>query len=240
MPTLHLILVPGLMCDAAVWEYQARELSTIAEITIPDHGSIDSLPAMADAILERAPQRFALAGHSMGGRVAFEVYRKAPERIAGLALLDTACTPRAAGEQGEQEAAERYRLLDKARREGTRAMGAEWVQRMVHPDRLSDKQLIDAILDMIERKSADVFAAQIKALLDRPDARPVLQKTECPALVLCGRQDAWSVLDHHKEMAAMIAHSRLVAIENCGHMSTMERPADVTAAIREWLTSLRV
>src|SRR5262245_48022577 len=234
----HLILVPGLMCDAAVWEHQASHLRDLANITIADHGSLDSLTAMGEAILEHAPQRFALAGHSMGGRVAFEVYRRAPERVIGIALLDTACTPFPAGIKGQEETGQRYALLVKACLQGTRAMGEEWVQRMVHPDRLSDARLLDLILDMFGRKTPDIFAAQVKALLNRPDATAVLSQIRCPALVLCGRQDSWSVLGHHEQMAAMIPNSRLVVIENCGHMSTMERPAEVTTALRHWLTSL--
>jgi pimeloyl-ACP methyl ester carboxylesterase len=238
MSTPHLILVPGLMCDAAVWEHQARELGTRTTIEIPNHGSIDSLGGMAEAILNRAPKRFAIAGHSMGGRAALEVFRKAPDRIAGIALLDTAYAPRLAGGAGEQEAVQRYALLEQGRSEGLRAMGARWAQPMVHPERLSDEPLMNAILDMIARKTADIFAAQIKALLERPDAAPVLRAIRCPAVVLCGRQDSWSVLAQHHEMAAMNPHCRLVVIEECGHMSTMERPEAVTAAMREWLTSL--
>ena len=158
--------------------------------------------------------------------------------MIGIALLDTAYTPLPPGIEGEEEARQRHRLVEKARTEGMCAMGAEWVQRMVHPDRLSDRRLMDSILEMIARKTPDIFAAQIKALLSRPDATAVLSQIRCPALVLCGRQDFWSVLARHEQMAAMIPNSRLVVIENCGHMSTMERPAEVTAALREWLTSL--
>src|SRR5262245_11462607 len=236
MSNPHLVLVPGIMCDAAVWEHQARNLRDLVDITIPDHGSIDSLPAMGQAILKRAPERFALAGHSMGGRVAIEVFRRAAQRVFGLALLDTACVARRAGQEGEEEAAQRYGLLEKARKEGMRAMGAEWVQRMVHPDRLSDSQLINAILEMIARKTPDIFAAQIKALVERPDATAVLPQIQCPTLVLCGREDSWSVLAGHEKMASLIPNSRL--IEHCGHMSTMERPVEVSAAMRDWFTSL--
>ena len=117
-------------------------------------------------------------------------------------------------------------------------MGAEWVKKMVHPDRLSDVPLLDSILTMIALKSADIFAAQTKALLERPDAGPLLGKIHCPTLVLCGRQDAWSGLPRHEEMAERIPNSRLVVIEDCGHMSTMERPEAVTAAMREWFLEL--
>ena len=226
------------MCDEAVWEHQARELRTLTSIAIADHGSLDSLEIMAETILSRAPNRFALAGHSMGGRVAIEVFRRAPERIAGIALLDTAYAPLPPGPKGRLEAEQRYALLAKARNEGMRAMGAAWAEKMVHPDRLSDARLMHAILDMIERKTPDLFAAQIKALLDRPDAEPVLSRIDCPAMVLCGRQDSWSGLAQHEQMAAMIPHGRLVIIEECGHMSTMERPEEVTAAMRVWLLGI--
>jgi pimeloyl-ACP methyl ester carboxylesterase len=234
----HLVLIPGLLCDETAWEHQRDRLQDIATITIADHGSLDSFDAMADAILNNAPERFVLAGHSMGARVALQVLRRSPERVTHLALLDTGHTPRPTGKRRDEEAAERYRLLERAQREGMRRMGIEWVQPMVHPDRLSDAGLIDAILDMIERKTPEIFAAQIKALLERPDATAVLKQVRCPALVLCGRQDAWSVLSVHEEMASLIPHSRLKVIEDCGHMSTMERPVEVTAALREWLTSL--
>jgi pimeloyl-ACP methyl ester carboxylesterase len=160
--------------------------------------------------------------------------------VESLALLDTACTPRAAGVRGDEEARQRYRLLEIARQEGMRQMGADWAEPMVHPSRASDPRLMDAILDMIARKTPEIFAAQIRALLNRPDATGLLGKIQCPALVLCGRQDSWSVLSHHEEMASRIPRSRLVVIEECGHMSTMERPEEVTAALREWLTSLSV
>jgi pimeloyl-ACP methyl ester carboxylesterase len=234
----HLILVPGLMCDAEVWAGQARELRSLTTIDIADHAMLDSLEGMADAILKRAPDEFALAGHSMGGRIAFEVLRQAPNRVRGVALLDTNYLPRTPEEGGDREAANRYELLDVARKEGVRAMAAKWVQGMVHPDRLSDRPLIEAMIEMMARKTPEAFGAQIRALLNRRDSTPVLPTIQCPALVLCGRQDAWSVVARHEEMAALIPESRLVVIEDCGHMSTMERPEAVTGALKEWLTKM--
>jgi pimeloyl-ACP methyl ester carboxylesterase len=238
MSKLHLILIPGLICDDTLWEHQAHELRNLAEISIADHGSLDSFAAMADAILKTAPPHFAMAGHSMGGRVAFQIFKRAADRISGIALMDTAPTPRAPGVEGQREAEQRFRLLDKAHKEGMRAMGTEWLKPMVHPDRLSDAELMNAILDMIERKTPDIFAAQINALLHRPDSRSILPEIRCPTLVLCGRQDAWSGLAYHEEMASMIPSSSLAVIENCGHMSPMERPAEVTAAMRGWLEAI--
>lgn len=232
---IDLVLVPGLLCDSTVWEQQARALGAFTTIQITDHGKLDSLAKMAEAILERAPARFALAGHSMGGRVAFEVLRRAPERVIAVALMDTAYAPLSPGREGKAEAMGRYALLEVARTRGMRAMASDWVKNMVHPDRLQDAPLIESILTMMERKSPDIFAAQIKALLERPDAAPLLANIRCPALVLCGRQDAWSTLPRHEEMAQRIPGSRLVVIEDCGHMSTMERPEAVTDALRNWL-----
>jgi pimeloyl-ACP methyl ester carboxylesterase len=226
------------MCDETVWRHQEQELAKLTSVTIADHGSIDSLAEMATAILKRAPHRFAIAGHSMGGRVTLEVFRQAQERIAGMALMDTAFAPRPQGQAGALEAAQRYALLEIAKTKGMRAMAAVWSEKMVRPERLSDSRLMNAILDMMERKTATMFEAQIKALLERPDATPLLGQIACPAMVLCGRQDTWSVLAQHEEMARRIPGSKLVVIGDCGHMSTMERPEAVSSAMRDWLIAL--
>jgi len=234
----HLLLLPGLACDEEVWKHQARRLSQNATVQIADYGASDSLKKMAEAALRRAPARFALAGHSMGGRVAFEIFRRVPECVTGLALLDTAYRPFAGGDHGEREKAERLRLVDIARSQGMRAMARDWVQNMVHPSRLRDKALIDSIVEMLARKTPEIYAAQIKALLERPNATPVLSAIRCPTLVLCGREDSWSTLSTHKELAARIPQSKLVVIENCGHMATMERPGKATAALADWFSCL--
>jgi pimeloyl-ACP methyl ester carboxylesterase len=234
----HLLLLPGLACDAEVWKHQARALAEITSVEIADYGSSDSLPEMARVAIARAPESFAVAGHSMGGRVALEVVRRVPERVVGLGLFDTAYQPWMPGEAGEREKAERFGYVKIAQTEGMRAMARQWLQKMVHPSRLADKPLIDSIIEMFGRKSPDVFTGQIKALLNRPDAGPVLAGARCPTLVMCGRDDAWSPLEVHRRMAALIPHSRLVVIENCGHMAPMERPEAVTAALAGWLSGL--
>jgi len=190
---------------------------------------------MAERVLAVAPPSFALAGHSMGGRVALEIMRRAPERVERLALLDTGFRPLPAGIGGENERAARLRLLGLARDEGMRAMGRAWARPMVHPARLADHGLMDTILDMIERQTPDQFAAQIEALLARPDAGAVLHAIRCPSLVLCGRQDAWSPLAQHEEMAGMIRGAVLEAVDDCGHMVTMEQPEAVAGAMLPWL-----
>lgn len=231
-----LVLVPGLMCDAAVWEPLLPQLAAQADCMVAEHGEADSIAAMAARVLAQAPARFALAGHSMGGRVALEVVRQAPERVTRLAVLDTGYKARTPGAAGEEEAAKRHALLAVARTRGVRAMAQQWVQDMVEPARLADAALVEAIVAMFERKSADIFARQIQALLARPDATPVLRTLAMPTLVLCGRADSWAPLSQHREIAALVpASPEVVVVEDAGHMSTMERPQAVAQAMRDWL-----
>ncbi len=233
--TSTVVLVPGLLCDADVWQHQRASLSAVCDVVIADHGLCDSLGDMAEQILAGAPARFALAGHSMGGRVALEIMVRAPERVTKLALLDTGYEALAEGAAGEYEKAGRYRLLDMAKRDGMAAMAAEWSSGMVYAPRLTDGPLMQAIQTMIARAMPAHFAAQIRALIARPDRTSLLAGLRLPTLVLCGRDDNWSPLSRHLVMASLISGSRLVAVPACGHMSTMERPAEVSAALMEWL-----
>ena len=232
-----LLLLPGLLCDGSVWQHQVRVLADWGTAHSVEWSSEDSLPAMAQTVLRNAPERFSLAGHSMGGRVALEVYRAAPERVERIALLNTGYKPLAAGQAGEDETRGRYALLEIACSQGMRAMAEQWLPPMIHPDRHADTQLVEAILDMFARKTPEMFAAQIKALLNRPDATGVLEQIDCPALVLTGREDGWSPPSRHSEIAGKIRSSKLVIVPDCGHMSHMERPEAVASALREWLVT---
>jgi pimeloyl-ACP methyl ester carboxylesterase len=174
----------------------------------------------------------------MGGRVALEVIARAPERVAGLALLDTGFEGLNPDDGGEAERRGRYRLVDLARREGMLAMAREWAQGMVHPARREDAALMGPLHQMVARFSVEQFEAQIRALLARPDRSALLPQIAVPTLVLCGHEDAWSPLQRHQDMAARIAHSRLVDVPDCGHMSTLEQPDAVSAALRTWLQTV--
>lgn len=230
-----LVLLPGLLCDRTVWEPQIATLADVADCTVAEWDALGSIEAMAEEVLRIAPERFALAGHSMGGRVAFQVYRMAPHRVDRIALFNTGADARPAGEAGLNEERGRRMLLDVARTQGMRTMTLQWLTGMLPSYRQADGELVEAIVQMFERKSADIFERQIEALLARPNAVPVLATIQCPALVLTGQDDAWSGPARHEQMAAAIPGSRLVLVPRCGHMSTMERPAEVGAAMRAWL-----
>ena len=228
---MTLFLLPGLMCDADVWSHQRQHLSDLADVIIPDFRGYDSLMVMAESVVERAPALFALAGHSMGGRVALEVFRLAPDRISRLALLETGADPLSGGEVEKRQA-----LIDLAREGGMDAVADAWLLPMVHPDRRNDAPLLNDISRMIKRTSVEEFIKQIHALINRPDASRYLKNIECPTLLLAGRHDNLYPVRQHERMLREIPDARLVVIEDAGHMAPMEKPEAVTAAMRKWLT----
>jgi pimeloyl-ACP methyl ester carboxylesterase len=225
-----LYLLCGLLCDEQVWQAQADALRARYDVRVVSFEDCDSIGDMAAKVLADAAPRFALAGHSMGGRVALEIIRIAPQRVERLALLDTGFEGAAAG-----EAARRAVLVELALKEGIDAIARAWALPMLAPAHRRDGPLVDAILSMVRRMSGQVYAGQTRALLARPDATAVLAQIACPTLVLCGRQDGWSPPRRHEEMAALIRHSVLRLIDDCGHMSMMEQPAAVLEALEEWL-----
>ena len=235
MRSTTLVLIPGLMCDGSVWSPVSPLLNTRHPWTVADHGSANSLAHMARHILAVVDGPILLAGHSMGGRVALEIVRQAPERVRGVALMDTGYLPREPGQAGAVEQDKRMELLRIAQSQGVRAMAQEWVKGMVHPGRLADANQIEQIVCMFERKSALVFAQQIEALLNRPDGGDVLRTLQVPTLLQCGRQDAWSPPQQHEAMRALAPAAVLDVIEDAGHMAPMERPEAVAASLNRWL-----
>lgn len=232
-----LVLVPGLLCDDSVWQPQVDGLAERARCWVAPNDGHDSLPALAAELLRQAPaDRFALAGHSMGGRIALEMMRQAPERVDRLALLDTGWQPRPAGEAGEHERRQRLALLAVARESGMAEVARRWLPGMVRPAVHGSAEYAQ-MQAMVERRTPAQFAAQVQALLDRPDAGDVLARIACPTLVLCGQQDQWSPPDRHAAMAGLIRSAGLVLVPDCGHMSTLEQPAAVTAALADWLSA---
>ena len=230
-----LLLLPGFLCDQTVWREQVAAFEDDFECSIASYEMLDSLSAMAAHVVRTAPPAFALAGHSMGGRVALEVFRLAPERVTHIALFDTGCEALAPGEPAKAEIRARKRLLDIARARGMRAMSYEWIPPMIHPGRWQDEALIEEMVRMMERSTPDRFEAQMNALLARPSTSELLPRISVPALILTGREDGWSPPERHREIAGAIRGATLCIIPECGHMSTMERPADVARAMTDWL-----
>jgi len=228
---LTVLALPGLLCDAYVWEPQKAALADIAEFLIPDFTQEDSLEAMARTALALCEGPVSVVGHSMGGRAAMELWRIAPERVQRLALLDTGAHPRVEGEE-----IGRMKLVALAREQGMSALADAWLPPMVHPARTTDKDLLDPLRDMVQRKTPEIFANQQNALLNRPDAVPTLAGIAVPTLIGVGRDDLWSPVAQHEEMAAIVPGARLVVFEESGHMSTVENAPEVTAALRDWLT----
>lgn len=222
------------MCDAAVWEHQCANLSDLARIVVPDFRGFDSLTSMAEHVQASAPGSYAVAGHSMGGRVALELFNLAPDRVTRLALLDTGVHPKTAGEEEIRQV-----YIDLAKQGGMQAVASKWITPMLHPNRIGDKDLIGRITAMVDRTTVEEFMGQIHALLNRPDASPYLPQIQCPTLLLAGRHDTWSPPDQHEAMLKKISHASLIIINYAGHMAPMERPEAVTNALRDWLVRNR-
>lgn len=225
-----LILLPGLICNELVWARQLAALSDFRPAVMHDYGHARSLVTMAGRILDQAPDRMSLAGHSMGARIALEMYRMAPERIERLALLDTGVHPLAPGETEKRMA-----LFELGQREGMAALVDAWLPPMVNPNRRSDQAFMQPLRDMCISAGIDQFENQMMALIDRPDARSLLSTIMVPTLVGVGSEDTWSPVGQHQEIAAAIPASELVVFKGAGHMSPVETPEPVTEALRQWL-----
>lgn len=230
MSNIPLLLLPGLLNDARLWEAQISGLADIADITVADSTRENSIAALASAALAQAPApHFALAGLSMGGYVALEIMRQAPERVTGLALLDTSARPDTA------EATQHRRKLIKLAGSSFPAVVNGLLPKMVHPAHLQDTELTGIFRAMALTVGQAAFVRQQEAIIGRIDSRPFLKNIKCPTLVLCGRDDAITPVSLHEEMVAGIPASRLVVIEECGHLSVLEQPQQVNDAFEKWL-----
>ena len=230
--TLPLVLVPGLLCSARLYAPQVAALWPLGQVSVANHRRDADMAAIAARILAEAPPRFALAGLSMGGYIAFAMMRLAPERIAKLALLDTSARP----DMPEQKAG-REKLIGMAE-EGKLADVVEMLApRFLHRDRVNDDELRREIRAMAKDTGADAFVREMKAIMWRADSRPLLASIKCPTLVLVGEGDELTPPELSKEMAGGIAGATLNVLPGCGHLSTLEKPDAVNAALTGWLTA---
>jgi len=228
--SLPVILVPGLNCSARLYAEQIPALWQFGPVTVADHRRDDSMAAMARRILADAPPRFALAGLSMGGYLAFEILRQAADRVARLALLDTG-----AGAEVPERTAQRKPLVAWAQQGRFAEITEDQFPLLVHRSRHGDTALKAAVRAMNEETGPDAYCRQQQAIMGRPDSRPGFAAIDCPTLVLVGDDDQLTPPALAHEMANGIRGARLVVVPECGHLSTMERPQAVTEALLDWM-----
>ena len=231
MPRSPLLLLPGLLNTRRVFAPQVEALADVADFTIPELWHHDTMAAMAEAALAAAPPTFALCGFSMGGYVAFEIFRRAPQRVERIALLDTQAAP-----DSPETAARRRGFIEQTRIGRFHGIHPTLLPQLVHPSRIDDANITQPLFDMACEVGGDGFVRQQQAILGRADSRPLLVEIEMPALVIVGRQDRVTPLERAQQMASDIANARLEVIEESGHMTPLEKPAEVSAALRRWLT----
>jgi len=228
-----LVLLSGLLCDETFWTDIPQRLAGVAEIQVVSFRGFSSIPAMAQHVLDIAPEQFAVAGHSMGGRVALEIMRAAPRRITGLALLNTGVH---AVRDGEPQS--RGRLLRVAYEHGMPALAAEWLPPMLGSDAARAAELMPRLRAMIQSFTAEAYAGQVSAMLNRPEVLSVLPSIAVPTLLLSGSDDTWSPVSQQQSIRRRIPHATLFEIHGAGHMAPVERPDSVTIALREWLLTI--
>lgn len=230
---MQIVLIPGLMNDGWVWREQIGPLSRIASVRVACNDGCENLVDMATRIVAESPARIAVAGHSMGGRIAMEVVRQASDRLVGLALLNT-------GMHGVREAElpGRTALVELGRAEGMEAVAAAWMPQMLAAARRDDRVLVGGITEMLGRCTPEIFAAQQAAMMSRNDLTPLLGGLRVPTLVATGEEDGWATPKQHEEIAAQISGATLRIVPGAGHMMPVEDPAAVTAILLEWAAGL--
>jgi len=227
-----IVLVPGLACTAELFAAQIPALWRQGPVTIASTLEGETIANISAAILRDAPPRFALAGLSMGGYIALEIMRQAPERVLKLALLDTAARP-----DTPEQSALRQGLIQRVRAGELEAVLRQITPNLLHPDHRTNEALIEVQVRMGLQIGAEGFIRQEQAITGRIDSRPHLAAIAVPTLVLVGDKDALTPPDRSEEMAKAVPHARLVVIPDCGHASSLEQPQAVTDALMEWLAA---
>ena len=227
MPGMPIVFIPGLMTTCRIYQHQIEELGQRHPVLLANHWSASTMREIATQILAVAPERFALAGTSMGGYAALEIVRQAPNRVTSLALLSTSAKPDAPERsKGRREQVAFARKVNNMR-VGTKAL---W-PKLVHPALHEDHPLLTLFVEMAEQLGVDAFDRQIEAIISREDSRPLLASIKIPTLVVIGKDDALIPPDDGREIANGIPGAKLEEIENAGHMCMTERPEAVTAAL---------
>lgn len=235
MDKLNVLFLPGMLADANLFGRQATDLAELTKVEIADLSRSDSITAMAvDVLAQVSTERFALIGLSLGGYVAFEIMRRAPQRVAALALLSTSARP-----DTPEATAARRELMRRAETDFAGVVET-LIARLAHSSTVDQPEVRGVIQSMAMSLGKEVFLRQEHAIIGRPDSRPDLGRIAVPTLVLCGRDDQVTAVEMHEEMAAAIPGAVLEIIDDCGHLSTLDRPAQVSAALETWLGRVNV
>ncbi|MDP9128559.1 MAG: alpha/beta hydrolase [Pseudomonadota bacterium] len=227
---LPLLLLPGLLCDAALWQHQLKALKTLADCQVPDLTQQDRVDALARFVLAGAPPQFALGALSMGGYVAFEIMRQAPTRVLKLCLIST--SSRADTPEQRQR---RQLLMAMARKGEFKGVTPRLLPTLIFEKHLADKALTGVVTSMAERVGRDAFEKQQTAIFNRPDSRPFLKDIRCPTQVIGAREDALTPPPITREIAEGIPGARFDMIESCGHLAPLEKPEQVNQIMKRWL-----
>jgi pimeloyl-ACP methyl ester carboxylesterase len=225
-----LLLIPGLASSRIIWQRQIEGLQDIADCWVAPLPAHEDLGKIAEVILTESPNRFALAGWSMGGYLCFEILKRAPERVIQLGLFCTTADP-----ETPEVAARREASIERAKKNGFLAMMRDLVLRFIPPERHTDHELIETVAKQAFEAGFEAYCKHQRAMIKRPDYRPLLARIECPTTILAGRQDMVTRIEHHASMAQSISESHMAIIENAGHLITLEQPENTTELMRQWL-----
>lgn len=228
---LQLLLLPGFMLDQTLWDDMRAGLQQLGQLHFGDVGQDDSISAMAARVLQQAPPRFILIGFSMGGYVAQAIMQQAPERVIALALLNTS-----ARQQNPREIAGNKVQLELAKQVPFKGLTSRALASSLHPDLAHDRVLLERLQAMALRNGKDVFIRQLSAL--RSDGYAELHKIQCPTLIVASSNDQLSSIAESQQMLEQIATAHMVLVENCGHMTPLEKPQQLLQILSDWISSL--
>jgi pimeloyl-ACP methyl ester carboxylesterase len=228
-----IVLIPSQLCTEVLFQEQLPSLCALAPTRVSVQREHDSVGAMAQSVLESAAEKFSLIAHGMGGFVAFEILRRAPWRVAGLALLGSLAPDDTPAQTARREGY--LKLVESGKFD---QVVEERISLLFHPKRQQDPRLLGIARGMAKETGAQAFLRQQRAIMTRPDSRPMLASIPCPVLLLYGDSDGVSTRAHQDEMLAAIPNAQLEIVEACGHMMSLEEPARVTAVLARWTKAL--
>lgn len=228
----NFVILPGLLTDEAMFRHQLEHLSDIAHCTLVDYAMADNIADMAHEVLAQAPAKFTLMGFSMGGYVALEIMRVAPERVQALVLVSTSARP-----ESDDARAGREKMMAQAKNNFQIVLDL-MMPKFLHPSRMHYHSNVITVYSMGLRVGAETFLRHSRAIMSRTDSRPCLQNITCPTLVICGRDDVLTPVALHEELAAGIPGALLRILPESAHFLTIGQPTLVSEVLRNWLMEL--